>query len=222
MSSRQAAVAPPAGGREAQRRRTRQAIVEATQRLLREGADPSVDDVAAAAQVSRRTIYLHFPTLDQLLLDASVGLMTENDVDGALDQVEGASDARERVDALVRALLARADETLPMGRRIIRLTVDAPPAPGEARRGYRRVEWIERALEPLRSRLTAEQFERLTSALALVAGWEAMTVLRDVRGLDAEHEQRVLTWAAGALVEAMLAEALGTPREAGATAAERG
>ena len=98
-------------------------------------------------------------------------------------------------------------ETLPMGRRIIRLTVESPPAAGEARRGYRRVEWIERALEPLRSRVTAEQFERLTSALALVAGWEAMTVLRDVRGLDAEQEQRVLTWAAGALVEAMLAEA---------------
>src|SRR5947209_19324346 len=129
MSPRQAAAAPVTGGREAQRRRTRQAIVEAAQVLLREGADPSVDDVAAAAQVSRRTIYLHFTTLDQLLLDASVGLMTENDVDAALDQADGLDDAGERVDALVRALLARADETLPMGRRIIRLPVDAPPAP---------------------------------------------------------------------------------------------
>jgi hypothetical protein len=69
------------------------------------------------------------------------------------------------------------------------------------------VQWIERALEPLRPRLSAEQVERLASALALVVGWEAMTVLRDVRGLDPEQEERVLTWAAGALVEAMIREA---------------
>ena len=204
MSSRQA----PAGtGRDAQRRRTRLAIVDAAKALLREGATPSVDDVAAAAQVSRRTIYLHFPTLDQLLLDAAVGLMTGDDVEAALDGVEGVDDARERVDVLVRALLGRADETLPLGRQIIRLTVESPPEPGTVRRGYRRVQWIERALEPLRPRLSAEQVERLASALALVVGWEAMTVLRDVRGLHPEQEERVLTWAAGALVEAMIREA---------------
>ncbi len=32
-------------------------------------------------------------------------------------------------------------------------------------------------------------------------------MLRDVRGLDADGEQGVVTWAAGALVESMLAEA---------------
>ena len=210
MSARQEAT-EPGKGREAQRRRTRQAIVDATQTLLREGTTPSVDDVAAAAQVSRRTVYLYFPTLDQLLLDAAVGLMSGGGVDAALDGAgvseDPDDDARDRVDALVRALLERAEESLPLGRRIIRLTVDAPPSPGTARRGYRRVEWIERALEPLHGRLSDEQFERLASALALVAGWEAMTVLRDVRGLDAEQEARVLTWAARALVDAMLAEA---------------
>src|SRR3954453_6026398 len=193
-------------GREAQRRRTRQAIVDAAQRLLQEGRTPSVDDIADAAEVSRRTIYMYFPALDQLLLDAAVGLMTMDGVDAALDGMTADEDAPERVDTLVRALLAHADDTLPLGRQIIRLTVGSPPEPGTATRGYRRVTWIEQALAPLRPRLTAEQFERLTSALALVVGWEAMTVLRDVRGLDATEEQTVLTWAARALVEAMLAE----------------
>lgn len=53
----------------------------------------------------------------------------------------------------------------------------------------------------------AEQFERLVSALALVIGWEAMVVLRDIRSLDAEREANVVTWATRTLVGAMLAEA---------------
>src|SRR5215475_10220436 len=66
---------PAQPGRAAQRRRTRRAIVEATSRLLAGGADPSINDIAAAADVSRRTIYTYFPTLDQLLLDATIGAM---------------------------------------------------------------------------------------------------------------------------------------------------
>src|SRR3954447_14794847 len=87
-------------GRDAQRRRTRQAIVDAAQRLLQEGRTPSVDDIADAAEVSRRTIYMYFPALDQLLLDAAVGLMTMDGVEAALDTMAADEDAPERVDAL--------------------------------------------------------------------------------------------------------------------------
>jgi predicted DNA-binding transcriptional regulator YafY len=44
--------------------------------LLAQGAEPSVNDIAAAAEVSRRTVYMHFPTLDQLMLDATLGPST--------------------------------------------------------------------------------------------------------------------------------------------------
>ena len=80
----------PGGSRE--RRRTRRAIVEATSRLLAAGADPSINDIAAPADVSRRTIYTYFPTLDQLLLDATVGAMNIS-VEAAID----ASASRTRV-----------------------------------------------------------------------------------------------------------------------------
>src|ERR1700742_4342844 len=76
----------PGPGRAAQRRRTRKAIVDATAQLLSAGADPSVTDIAAAADVSRRTIYTYFPTLDQLLLDAAIGAMNLN-VDATLGAV---------------------------------------------------------------------------------------------------------------------------------------
>jgi AcrR family transcriptional regulator len=63
--------------REAQRRRTRAAIVAAAMDLLEQGQTPSLSDVADAADVSRRTVYLHFPTLEQLLIDATVGALSQ-------------------------------------------------------------------------------------------------------------------------------------------------
>ena len=194
-------------GREAQKRRSRAAIVAATRQLVSEGKTPSIDDIAEAADVSRRTIYLYFPTLDQLVLDASVALLSEATVDAALDTERFGDDPVARVDALVSAFVQTAEDALPLGRKIIRLTVDAPRAVDGARRGYRRIEWIERAVEPLRPRLTDEQHERLVSSLAVVLGWEAMIVLRDVRGLDTAQEEAAMRWAARALVEATISEA---------------
>src|SRR4029079_151129 len=74
---------PVETGRVAQRRRTRRAIVEAAAELLRAGAEPSVNEIAAAAEVSRRTVYLYYPTLDQLVLDATISTLNV-DVDAAL------------------------------------------------------------------------------------------------------------------------------------------
>ena len=138
-------------GRAAQRRRTRRAIVEATSRLLAAGGNPSVNDIAAAADVSRRTIYTYFPTLDQLLLDATVGAMNIN-VEAAIDAA-GEPDARTRIAALIAVVSDGMADSLPLGRKLIKLTVDTPPADGGPRRGYRRIAWIEQALEPIRPRL---------------------------------------------------------------------
>ena len=197
---------PGSGGRTAQRRRTRTAIVAATRQLVAEGKTPSIDEIAAAADVSRRTIYMYFPTVDQLLLDATVGLLSEATVDASLDHDRFGDDVIARTDALAKTLVGLAPDTLPLGRKIIRLTVDTPPETEGERRGYRRVEWIERAVEPLRDRVTADQYERLVSALSLVLGWEAMVVLRDVRGLDPTREEDVIRWASRVLVEATIAE----------------
>jgi AcrR family transcriptional regulator len=187
-------------GREAQRRRTRKAIVEATAGLLARGEQPSVAEIADAADVSRRTVYLYFPTLEHLLADAAL----EASRPGVEPHFDTGGDATERVEQLVRALHQGFADTEMLGRTIIRLTVgaDGPSTPGKPRRGYRRVEWIERALEPLRGELTPERFERLVSALTLLMGWEAMIVLQDTRGLTAEEAEEVCVWAARALLAA--------------------
>jgi AcrR family transcriptional regulator len=172
-------------------------------RLLSEGKTPTIDGIAAAADVARRTIYTHFPTLDQLVLDATMGAMAGSEVEA---EFAPDADAADRVDAIVETLYRHADEWLPLGRRAVALTAASPPTDGP-RRGHRRVDWIERAVEPLRDRLSDEQYDRLVSSLCIVLGWEAMIVLQDIRGHARQREREVNSWAAQALVRAMLEEA---------------
>ena len=226
-------------GRVRQRRRTRAAIVNAAAELLRQGRTaPGVNEIAEAADVSRRTIYQYFPTLDQLLLDATLGLLTQTNIDAAIEAAAnqadtsrhagagGGVDAVVRVDAMIRALGDATASSLPLGRSLIRLTVDAPavdssavdatgghapavdaPAGGpQPKRGYRRIAWIERALEPLRAELDDDLFEQLVSGIAMVVGWEALIVLQDLRGLEQDAQTRVSTWAARALIQSTLDE----------------
>jgi len=189
--------------RPAQRRRTRKAIVDAAMALLAHGRTPSVADVAAAADVSRRTVYLHFPTFDQLLLDATIGALSQAPVAAAIERT-AARDVEARVERLVRAMQDTTPEVERLGRALVRLTLDERPDAAGPRRGYRRLEWIEGALEPWRTRLGPVRWRRLVHALAMVAGWEAMIVQRDVCALSPAEGATLSVWAARALMKAAL------------------
>src|SRR5215469_5609303 len=77
----------PQTGRYRQRRRTRSAIINAAADLLRSGGTaPGVNEIADAADVSRRTVYQYFPTVEQLLLDATLGLLSQAAVDDAIQR----------------------------------------------------------------------------------------------------------------------------------------
>lgn len=193
-------------GRERQRRRTRHAIVTAAAELLANGESPSIAEVADAADVAKRTVYTYFQTIDHLLTDAALELSRRR----VEPQFSASTDPVERLAAFVRAMTRNTAESENLGRTIIRLTLDAPvpvTEPGSPpRRGYRRVEWIEQALEPVRDRLAPAGFERLVSALSIIVGWEPFVVLRDVRALGREEIEQVAMWMADALLAAALAE----------------
>jgi AcrR family transcriptional regulator len=200
-------------GRYKQKRRTRTAVLTAARELIRQGKIPSVADAADAADVSRRTAYRYFPTQEQLLTEAQ--LEGERPAfERVFESAELAHDVEARLDALVRAMYAELQSTEPLMRTMIRLTVDrsrdehtADAAEAEPpRRGYRRIDWIEMALSPVRMQLDETSFERLVSGLALCIGIEALLVLRDVRGLDLAAAEEVSRWVARSLLHASLAE----------------
>ena len=204
---------PEHNGRYKQKRRTRTAVLTAARELIRQGKIPSVADAADAADVSRRTAYRYFPTQEQLLTEAQLEGGRAS-IEPVFAPAELAHDVEARLDALVRAMYAELQSTEPLMRTMIRLTVDrsrdehtADAAEAEPpRRGYRRIDWIEMALSPVRMQLDETSFERLVSGLALCIGIEALLVLRDVRGLDLAAAEEVSRWVARSLLHASLAE----------------
>lgn len=190
-----------------QKARTRQAIVRAAGALLARGTRPSLDEIAAAARVSRATAYRYFPGLDALLSEAAVDVLVPDPADllgpGAptdpferLALVDDMFDraCRER-EAPLRLMLARTLE------RSVGRGADEPPL-----RQNRRGPLIEEALAPLAPRLGPARTERLVQALAMVVGTEGFIALNDVVGLDREQAQAVRLWAIDALVAAALRE----------------
>ena len=66
---------PKSPGRKAperanQRYRTRKDLIAAAERLMKNGHKPSLEEVAAAARVSRATAYRYFPNVEALLIEA--------------------------------------------------------------------------------------------------------------------------------------------------------
>jgi AcrR family transcriptional regulator len=199
-----------------QKGRTRRALLAAAVELVTAGAQPTVAEVADAADVSRRTAYRYFPTQEQMLVEAALegvrGIMAQaiEGSDGARSDVEN---VEARLDRAVKALQQSAVANEQLLRTMIRLTVSsAPVADASAdvpvrRRGYRRIEWIALALAPVKKKLGTRRYERLVSALAMCMGIEALIVLRDLRGLRGNDAQEVSRWAARALLRASLEEA---------------
>lgn len=204
-----------------QRQRTRHKLLAAAAVLIARGQSPSTTEVAAVAGVSRRTAFRYFPTQEQLHIEAALeGLRPR--VEEAISKVTisradaskgDVAFARARLDATVRVMHALAIEHEPLLRTIRRLTAAGPRARGVSPRGSRRVDWISTAVAPVRARLGSSAFERLVSALCVCVGFDALFVLRDVRGASPDEALRLTLWLAEAALDASI-EGARPPREA--------
>ena len=189
-------------GRPNQRKRTRKDLLEAASRVMQRGEKPSLEAIAADALVSRATAYRYFPSLEALLLEASVDVAFPDAAevlapglpDDALSRLLRVDTAMHDMvlanAAPLRMFLAHALERSVRGDR----DVDLPL------RQNRRSPLIEAALAPSREGLDPEA--PLAEALALIIGTEAMVTLQDVLQLDDARARAVKAWAIAALVAA--------------------
>ena len=192
-----------------QKKRTRQALVEAARRLLEEGVTPTVADVADEALVSRATAYRYFPSQEHLLLEVVLERSID-EIDRSVQAAASSGDAATRLDGLVSAIHDEVSANEAGFRTLLHLSVAQPPSdePTVATiRGERRLHWIEQALAPIAGELDAESQRRLTSAVALCVGAEALVVMRDLCGLTTQEAKETLLWAAQALLSRALREA---------------
>jgi AcrR family transcriptional regulator len=185
-----------------QAHRTRKALLDAAARLMKTGRQPTFEEVAEEALVSRATAYRYFSGVDPLLVEAALDLAMPGpamfDGDPSADPV-----ARlERADGAVQAMI-RGNEAALRTMLIHSLQAGLDGASGGApARQNRRMPLILAALAPLRDRLDDARFDRLARALALVIGTESTVAFKDVLQLDDNEADAVRRWMISALVEA--------------------
>jgi AcrR family transcriptional regulator len=190
-------------GRPNQRRRTRKDLLDAASRLVRQGRKPSLEDVAAEAMVSRATAYRYFPSIEALLLEATLDVA----VPSAEDVLRGApaADAVARIDKVDAAFesMMTANETglrMMLAQSLQRsLVEEGGKLP---KRQNRRSPLIEAALASSRKEFGAADYQLLSRALALVIGTEGMIVFKDVLQVSDADARKVRRWAIRALIDA--------------------
>ncbi|MEM9516899.1 MAG: helix-turn-helix domain-containing protein [Actinomycetota bacterium] len=177
--------------RENQRERTRRAIVDAAGRLVDAGSsNPSVDDIADEALVSRATVYRYFESIDDLLWqlqadrhtpDPKVAMSSAGDDLGARMLA-----AEENVNAY---LFEHQDSTRTFERIMLERRIEGRAT--DADRPGRRFIQIDEALAPLADQLPANEVALVRHALSLAIGSQSMVALLDTAGLDIEEARRV-------------------------------
>ena len=200
-------------GRANQKARTRQALVDAALALAREGKSPTITEVAAAARVSVPTAYRYFSDPQELWLEVALHSKVPSEPPADAFAHLAADDAAGRVDAAIQAIGWRMFDEEALWRNVVVATLQRWFAqagqPQDQRapvRSARRMTWITTALQPLRDKLPEGTLRRLTMALALTVGTEAMITLRDVCQLEPDEARQTMLWAARALVKAALDE----------------
>lgn len=182
--------------RTAQFRETREAILSALFSLMESAATPddiSMDAIAAAAGVQRRTIFRHFETKEELLLTfwpwlnarigASVKPMTPEDISGGPRQAFPLFEAH---DAAIRAALHSRT-----GREMRAGTI------ADRRRDFSAA--LARALSNL-SHVERQKIEALAHLLYSASAWE---VLKDYGGLDGTQAGEAASWALELILSAI-------------------
>lgn len=195
-------------GRARQRARTRRQILDAAVGLMHEGTIPTVEQAAAAADVSAATGYRYFRTQGALLRDA---------VDAAfptqlVQQLDG--DPVARVDQVIDRGFEELVRHEVFDRAVLRLALDQwlrrragqdlreRPVERPGRKPL-----VHAILEPLRGRVPARELRRVELALAMIMGIESYVALSDIYGVKAREAKEVWRWACKALIRAAEAEA---------------
>src|SRR5689334_1071150 len=186
--------------REAQRSRTKGALVAAADELFAEGRVPTVAEVAERADVSRATAYRYFPTQEALLLETT--FLGDQQALQALPELAGTiEDPAERMAEAVKSGAEWTLEREARLRMILRASLDPS---GTTKRPARRRKYIADLLASVKDELPQKGYDRLSAALTLLFGIDPIVALADNSDIKRNDIPDLLAWTAESLVRAAL------------------
>jgi AcrR family transcriptional regulator len=190
-----------------QRNRTRAALIEAANELMRRGRIPSVAEAAEAASVSRATAYRYFPNQATLLENALMELASPL----RPEVLKDIDDPEDFIEFGVNTAITLLRENEAQFRAVLRLSLEQwaqhqagdQEASRPVMRGGR-IPIVEAGVATIRDNLDAAEARRLAIALSLLFGIETLVVLEDIWHLDDDEARDVLRWAGLALIRSAM------------------
>lgn len=191
------------GERTNQRYRTRKDLLQAASRLMKDGHQPTMAEVAKEARVSRATAYRYFDSVEVVLCEATMDQVIKSP-----EELFADFDSVDPVERVMRAeaSIYEVDSTYPLQLRLslsqaIKRQLDTNGKDSVPLRQNRRGPLIREALKPIEDQLKPEIYNRLCSSLALFIGMEAMIVFQDVIRIEEAESRKVKAWGIRALIE---------------------
>ena len=193
-------------GRVKQKLRTRNALVGAAWELLREGRQPTIDEVADAADISRATAYRYFPNRERLLIEAV--LSREADTPESVLERVGSRSGSDRVARIQEYMYDLVGKNETLHRSLLRACQEEWMNNKNrfVLRGHQRLLLLESVLKSTGGDIQDEKIDKLIYALATMVSVESYVVLRDVCQVSQSRGREIMNWAVRKLVEAALAE----------------
>ena len=169
------------------RSRTREAILAGARTLMNKGEPVTVASAAAEEGISRATAYRYFSDAQVLANEAGLAVA----VKPYEEVVAGCNGPREKTVAVALYIFDLSTENEAAFRQFLARNLDAWLAHGPGdRRGARRVEMFEKALED--AGLRKPELTRLVNGLTAASGSEAMIALFDVAKVDLDASRKAI------------------------------
>jgi len=193
-------------GRVNQKLRTRNAILKAVAGILKDNQNPTIDEIAEVAMVSRTTLYRYFPNIESLVIEASLDIKTKE----AEELFEYASeDVIEKIGIIQDYLYDLAVDNEAQFRQFIKASMVSwleKEGKVSSIRGGRRIYLLEAALETVEDQLPPEIIQKLVVALSALMGIESLIVVRDICEVSYQEGKETMNWAVKMMVKGILDE----------------
>jgi AcrR family transcriptional regulator len=186
-------------GRVLQKLKTREALVNKANELLKRGSLNSIEQAAKDAGISKATAYRYFTNLESLKREAALQLKSESPTN--LFSAIASDDLPARLNRLIayhyHLFTENEDEfRLFLGSVITESVTNR----NVNQRGGRRIAMIREALLPLKATVTKTEFDHMVNSLSLVFGIESITILKDLCGLNNKAILKNWRWTVNRIV----------------------